>query len=58
MERWKKLCNEPLDRVEAAEELLDRMGDSYGWRSPEAFEAALLSWSDCADARREPMAGE
>jgi hypothetical protein len=42
LERWKKLCSEPLDHVEAAEELLDRMGDSYGWRSPEAVEAALL----------------
>jgi hypothetical protein len=31
LERWKKLCSEPLDHVEAAEELLDRMGDSYGW---------------------------
>jgi hypothetical protein len=42
LERWKELCGEPLDHVEAAEELLDRMGDSYGWRSPEAVEAALL----------------
>jgi hypothetical protein len=31
LERWKKLCSELLDHVEAAEELLDRMGDSYGW---------------------------
>jgi hypothetical protein len=42
LERWKELCGEPLDHVEAAEELLDRMGDSYGWRSPETVEAALL----------------
>jgi hypothetical protein len=42
LERWKELCGEPLDHVEAAEELLDRMGDSYGWRSPEAVEAVLL----------------
>jgi hypothetical protein len=27
--------------LEGAEELLDRMGDSYGWRSPEAADAAL-----------------
>jgi hypothetical protein len=42
LERWKELCGEPLDHVEAAEELLDRVGDSYGWHSPEAVEAALL----------------
>jgi hypothetical protein len=42
LERWTELCGEPLDHLEAAEELLDRMGDAYGWRSPEATDAALL----------------
>jgi hypothetical protein len=42
LERWAELCGEPLDHLEAAEELLDRMGDAYGWRSREAFDAALL----------------
>lgn len=42
LERWTKLCGEPLDHLEAAEELLDRMGEAYGWYSPEARDAALL----------------
>jgi len=42
LERWMELCGEPLDHLEAAEELLDRMGEAYGWRSREAFDAALL----------------
>ena len=42
LERWRKLCGEPLDHLEAAEELLDRMGEAYGWRSPEALDTALL----------------
>lgn len=42
LERWRKLSGEPLDHLEAAEELLDRMGDAYGWRSPEVVDAALL----------------
>ena len=42
LERWIELCGEPLDHMEAAEELLDRMGEAYGWRSAEAMNAALL----------------
>jgi hypothetical protein len=42
LERWAELCGEPLDHLEAAEELLDRIGEVYGWRSREAFDAALL----------------
>jgi len=42
IERWIELCGEPLDHLEAAEELLDRMGEAYGWRSREAVDAALL----------------
>ena len=42
MERWKAVWGEPLDHLEAAEELLDRMGQAHGWRSREAAEAALL----------------
>jgi hypothetical protein len=42
LERWIELCGEPLDHLEAAEELLDRMGEAYGWRSPETVDAALL----------------
>jgi hypothetical protein len=42
LERWIEVCGEPLDHLEAAEELLDRMGEAYGWQSPEAMEAALL----------------
>jgi hypothetical protein len=42
LERWTQLCGEPLDHLEGAEELLDRMGDAYGWRSRAAFDAALL----------------
>jgi hypothetical protein len=43
LERWRAVCGEPLDHLEAAEELLDRMGELYGWRSPEALNAALLA---------------
>jgi hypothetical protein len=42
LERWRSVCGEPLDHLEAAEELLDRMGELHGWRSPEALDAALL----------------
>jgi hypothetical protein len=42
LEHWRKLCGEPLDHLELAEELLDRMGEAYGWRSHEAVKAALL----------------
>ena len=42
LERWIELCGEPLDHLDAAEELLDRMGDAHGWRSPETIEAAVL----------------
>jgi hypothetical protein len=42
LRRWMDLCSEPLDHLEATEELLDRMGEAYGWRSPEAVNAALL----------------
>lgn len=41
LERWRKLCGEPLDHLELAEELLDRMGEAHSWRSPEAINAAL-----------------
>jgi hypothetical protein len=37
LERWRTVCGEPL-----AEELLDRMGEAHGWRSPEAMDAALF----------------
>jgi hypothetical protein len=42
LERWKDVWGEPLDHLEAAEELLDRMGRAHGWRSREAADAALL----------------
>ena len=42
LDRWTELCGEPLDHLEAAEELLDRAGEAYGWRSPEALEAAMI----------------
>jgi hypothetical protein len=42
LEHWRKLSGEPLDHLELAEELLDRMGEAYGWRSHEAVKAALL----------------
>jgi hypothetical protein len=42
LEHWRTLCGEPLDHLELAEELLDRMGEAHGWRSPEAIDAALL----------------
>jgi hypothetical protein len=42
LEHWRKLCGEPLDHLELAEELLDRMGEAHGWRSPEAINAALF----------------
>ena len=42
LEHWTRLCGEPLDHLEGAEELLDRMGEAHGWRSPEAINAALL----------------
>ncbi len=42
LERWIELCGEPLDHLDAAEKLLDRVGDAHGWRSPKTIEAALL----------------
>ena len=42
LEHWRELCGEPLDHLELAEELLDRVGEAKGWRSPKAMEAALL----------------
>jgi hypothetical protein len=42
LEHWTQLCGEPLDHLEAAEELLDRMGEAHGWRSLEAINAALF----------------
>jgi hypothetical protein len=42
LEHWRTLCGEPLDHLELAEELLDRMGEAHGWRSTEAIDAALF----------------
>jgi len=42
LEHWRTLCGEPLDHLDLAEELLDRMGEAHGWRSPEATDAALF----------------
>lgn len=42
LEHWRQLYGEPLDHLELAEELLDRVGEARGWRSPESFETALL----------------
>jgi hypothetical protein len=42
LEHWIKLCGEPLDHLELAEELVDRMGEAHGWRSREAMDTALL----------------
>jgi hypothetical protein len=42
VQHWKRACGEPLDHLELAEELVDRMGEEHGWRSSEALEAALL----------------
>lgn len=42
LEHWRELCGEPLDHLELAEELLDRVGERRGWRSPQALEIALL----------------
>jgi hypothetical protein len=42
LEHWRTLCGEPLDHLELAEELLDRMGEAHGWRSPEAIDAAQV----------------
>jgi len=42
LEHWRQLCGEPLDHLELAEELVDRVGEARGWRSPESFETALL----------------
>ena len=42
LERWRQICGEPLDHLEAAEELLDRVGEAHGWYSREAVQAALL----------------
>jgi hypothetical protein len=42
LEHWKQLYGEPLDHLELAEELLDRVGEARGWRSPESLETALI----------------
>jgi hypothetical protein len=39
---WRQLYGEPLDHLELAEELLDRVGEACGWRSPESLETALF----------------
>jgi len=33
LEHWRQLCGEPLDHLELAEELVDRVGEARGWRS-------------------------
>ena len=42
LNRWRELQGEPLDQLDAAEELLDRVGEAHGWHSREAVQAALL----------------
>ena len=42
LEHWREVCGKPLDHLELAEELLDRVGERRGWRSPQALEVALL----------------
>jgi hypothetical protein len=42
LKRWRELHGEPLDQLEAADELLDRVGEAHGWHSHEAVQAALL----------------
>ena len=42
LERWIGLCGEPLDHLDAADELLDHMGDAHRWRPPKTVEAAVL----------------
>jgi hypothetical protein len=42
LEHWKQLYGEPLDHLDLAEELLDRVGEARGWGSPESLETALL----------------
>ena len=42
LQHWRRACSEPLDHLELSEELVDRMGEAYGWRSRAALEAALL----------------
>ena len=42
LEHWRQLCGEPLDHLELAEELLDRVGERLGWRSAQALEVAIL----------------
>jgi hypothetical protein len=42
LEHWRQLYGEPLDHLELAEELLDRVGAARGWRSPESLETAQL----------------
>jgi hypothetical protein len=42
LEHWRTLCGEPLDHLELAEELLDRMGEAHSWGSPEAINAAQV----------------
>ena len=48
LERWRQHCGEPLDHLEAAEELLDRVGEADGWyslRSGAGCLAILRAWS-------------
>ena len=42
LQHWTRVCSEPLDHLELAEELVDRMGEAHGWPSREALDAALL----------------
>ena len=42
LQHWRRACSEPLDHLELAEELVDRVAEAHGWRSPEALKAALL----------------
>ena len=42
LQHWRRACSEPLDHLELAEELVDRVAEAHGWRSPEDLKAALL----------------
>jgi hypothetical protein len=55
LERWTQLCGQTLDHLEAAEELLDRMGDAYGWALARSHRRSAAARTPGA-ARRESLA--
>jgi len=56
LERWTKLCGEPLDHLGLAEELVDRIGEAERRLAEEV--AALLAQAKQVDAAEDAQYGK